>query len=121
MCHRLPRSRRLQANRHFREAYAQERSAHGRCMVVFLRAAPDAASRVGVVASKRVGGSPDRARAKRRLRELFRLHYPQPPATPDDVVLVARRPILDAPWPAIVAEFSRLLRRAAAVPPPSAP
>lgn len=117
--HRLPKSRRLRFNRQFRDAYAQERSAHGRYMVLFLRTAPDAASRLGVVASRRVGNSPERARAKRRLRELFRLHYPSPAPTPDDVVLVARRPVLDAPWPALVAEFSRLLSRAAATPSPS--
>ena len=88
-------------------------------MVLFLRSAPDAASRLGVVASKRVGCSPERARAKRRLREAFRLHFPTPPPCDDDVVLVARRPILDAPWPTVVSEFLRLLSRAVATPSPS--
>lgn len=114
---RLPRGRRIQANRDFREAYGQGRDAHGRFMVLFRRAGAGACGRLGVVASKRVGGSPERARAKRRLREVFRRHLPPECRLGDDLVLVARRPILTAPWSAVVAEFLRLLERSAAAAP----
>jgi ribonuclease P protein component len=80
-------------------------------MVLFLRRAPDASARLGVVASKKVGNAVERARAKRRLRELFRRHRPLlPPGFAPDIVLVARRAILSAPWPRLVAEYAALVR-----------
>ena len=103
---------RLRSNTQFQEAYAQNRRWHGRLMVLFLRSGPDASRRLGVVASKRVGNAVERARAKRRLREAFRRHRALFPQGHDDVVLVARRPILSAPWPDVVAELLRLAARA---------
>lgn len=112
-----PRQRLRHASE-FRDAYDQNRRWHGRYMVLFLRAAPDASRRLGVVASKRVGNAVDRARAKRRLREAFRRQrstLTAPP--PDDVVLVARRSILAAPWPEVVADLLHLARQAGLIPP----
>ena len=68
----LCRKQRLQRTAQFKETYDQNRRWHGRHMVLFLRAAPDASLRLGVVASKKVGNAPERARAKRRLRDAFR-------------------------------------------------
>ena len=84
-----PRQR-LRRSADFREAYDQDRRRHGKLMVLFLRTAPDASLRLGVVASKRVGNAVERARAKRRLREAFRrLRGALAPSEPVDVVLVA--------------------------------
>jgi ribonuclease P protein component len=46
--------------------------------------------RLGVIASRRVGNAVLRNRAKRRLRELFRIHQDKLPST-GDLVLIARR------------------------------
>lgn len=54
--------------------------------------------RFGVTASKKIGCAVERNRAKRRLRALFRdshLHYPQKNI---DIVLVARKLVLEAPF-----------------------
>ena len=112
---------RLRCNAQFQEAYAQNRRWHGRLMVLFLRSGPDASQRLGVVASKRVGNAVERARAKRRLREAFRRHRDAftAPGT-DDIVLVARRAILAAPWPAVVADLLKLAAQAGLTPPPAA-
>ena len=109
----LCRNQRLRRTSQFRDAYDQNRRWHGRYMVLFLRAAPDASRRLGVVASRRVGNAVERARAKRRLREAFRRHRDAftAPGT-DDIVLVARRAILHAPWPAVVADLLHLARQA---------
>ena len=108
----LGRKQRLQRPGQFEEAYDQNRRWHGRFMVLFLRSAPDASLRLGVVASKKVGNAPERARAKRRLREAFRRHRGAFTAVSDDVVLVARRSILAAPWADVVAELLKLAAQA---------
>ena len=114
----LCRKQRLRLTSQFTEAYDQNRRWHGRLMVLFLRAAPDASMRLGVVASKKVGNAVDRARAKRRLRDAFRRHRARFTASTDDVVLVARRSILAAPWADLVAELLQLAAQAGLTPPP---
>ena len=85
-------------------------------MVLFRRTAPDAARRLGVVASRKVGNAVERARAKRRLREAFRLNRHRLTG-PDDIVLVARRSLLTAPWPTVVEELLTLAAKARLLPP----
>ena len=111
------RKQRLLRTAQFQETYDQNRRWHGRHMVLFLRSAPDASLRLGVVASKKVGNAPERARAKRRLREAFRRHRAGFTACTDDVVLVARRSILAAPWSELVAELLKLAAQAGLTPP----
>jgi ribonuclease P protein component len=71
--------------------------------------------RIGLVASKRLGGAVVRNRAKRRLREVFRRQ--QTRATSSfagpgwDVVVIARSGVGDTPFAALAAEFSTALRR----------
>lgn len=108
---------RLRSAKLFEEAYDQNRRWHGRHMVLFLRRGPDAARRLGVVASKKVGNAVERARAKRRLREAFRRNRARFAAGADDVVLVARRSLLAAPWSDVVADLLRLAAQAGLTPP----
>jgi len=110
---------RLQKTSQFREAYDQNRRWHGRYMVLFLRSAPDASLRLGVVASKKVGNAIARARAKRRLRDAFRRNRARFTASTDDIVLVARRSILQADWTDLVAELLKLASQAGLIPPAS--
>ena len=112
----LGRKQRLQKPGQFEETYDQNRRWHGRFMVLFLRAAPDASLRLGVVASKKVGNAPERARAKRRLREAFRRQRAEFAGRTDDVVLVARRSILAAPWADVAAELRKLAAQAGLTP-----
>lgn len=110
-----PRQR-LRHTSQFREAYDQNRRWHGRHMVLFLHASPEASMRLGVVASKKVGNAVQRARAKRRLREAFRRHRDRFTASSDDVVLVARRSILNADWADIITELLHLASQAGLIP-----
>ena len=107
---RLRQAQRLRSTAEFEETYAQGRSNAGRCMVLWLRRGEGAALRLGVVASKKIGNAVQRNRAKRRLREAWRInrHYL---AGNCDVVLVARRNILTAAWPDIVDELAWLTRK----------
>ena len=113
----LGRKQRLRTAKLFEEAYDQNRRRHGRHMVLFLRSGPDASLRLGVVASKKVGNAVERARAKRRLREAFRRNRARFTGGADDVVLVARRSLLAAPWSEVVADLLRLAAQAGLTPP----
>ncbi len=79
-------------------------------MVLWVRTGPDAARRLGVVSSRRVGGAVARNRARRRLREVFRQNRERLTGEAD-VVLVARAGYDATPWNELVEEFVRLARR----------
>ena len=106
----LARHQRLTPSRLFEETYAQGNKRVGRYMVLWLRAGEGASLRLGVVAGRKVGDAVARARARRRLREVFRRHRDQL-AGAADVILVARGPVTTGPWDAIVNEFMDLARR----------
>jgi ribonuclease P protein component len=108
---RLNRPRRITASKDFRETYDQGRSWRGRHMVLWIRRAPGATLRLGVVASRKVGGSVQRAWAKRRLREAYRLQRAVFRGE-CDVVLIARRSLLTAAWAEVVKDLQELAGRA---------
>lgn len=73
--------------------------------------------RVGVVASTAsVGHAVRRNRAKRRLRELFRLHQHTVPAG-CDILLTARAAMVDAPLPELEKKFVDAMQKIASNPP----
>ena len=68
--------------------------------------------RLGIIASRKVGGAVQRNRAKRRLREIFRHCATVPsPTLPMDVVVIARTAIVDAPFALVTADFQTALRK----------
>ena len=107
----LPAARRLRTTGLFAEAYDQNRCQRGRHMLLWLRRGPDAALRLGVVTSRKVGDAVARVRARRRLREVFRRHRAQLRGA-FDVVLIARASLPGAPWDEVVNDFMKLAERA---------
>src|SRR3954465_11067717 len=71
-------------------------------MIVFALARPGDVTRLGIAATKKLGGAVDRNRAKRLVRELFRLN-PAPPGY--DIVVVPRRTLFDATFSSLAAEY----------------
>ena len=108
---RLRRCQRVTSSADFEETYNQGQSRAGRYMVLWIRRGERVALRLGVVASRAVGNAVQRARAKRRLREAWRINRHHLTGA-CDVVLVARRRILTAQWPEIVDELAWLTRKA---------
>lgn len=109
---RFPRRLRIAETRVFREAFDRRSRAVGRLMVLWLYCGEDAGLRLGVVASKRTfRRAVDRARAKRLLREAFRLNRYRLRGQAD-LVLVARRAILGATRPEVEKELLYLARKA---------
>ncbi|MES1181107.1 MAG: ribonuclease P protein component [Verrucomicrobiota bacterium] len=70
-----------------------------------------AASRLGVVTSKKIGDAPDRSRARRLLRESFRLHQHEF-SQPVDLVLVARNSIAGKSFAGVEKDFLAAVKRA---------
>ena len=68
-------------------------------------------ARVGFTVSKAVGNSPERNRARRRLREMVRLHADGRMRPGHDYVLVGRRGALQAPFARMTEDFDRALSR----------
>jgi len=69
--------------------------------------------RLGIIASRRLGGAVARNRAKRRLRELFRRRPAEPggQAAPLDIVAIPRREANDAAFAALATDFQNALRK----------
>ena len=93
----------------FEQAYNTGRRVAGRFMTVFVRPTPGTSARLGLAATRKIGGAVVRNRAKRLARELFRHHKPDQAL---DIVVVPRREFLDAPYPTLEREFSALVERA---------
>jgi ribonuclease P protein component len=84
---------------------------------VTLLALPNALDRdrLGVIASRRLGGAVVRNRAKRRIRALFRQQEPDlaaaRPGRPLDLVVIPKREFASAPYPVIERDFLAALAR----------
>ncbi len=103
------RSVRLLLNRDFQKVFEQGRSIAGRTMVIWIGEGGGTV-RMGAVASKRTfRRAVDRNRAKRLVREAFRLERATLVGTAD-LVIVARRRLLDAGVQTARDELRRLTR-----------
>ena len=108
---RLRRHQRLRSKADFQQTYAQGKSWAARTMVLWIRKAPDASLRLGVVSSRVIGNAVKRNRARRRLREAWRLNRHLFHGDVD-IVLVSRRNLLTAKWEDVIIDLLWLARRA---------
>ena len=92
----------------FEQTYDTGNRASGRFMTMFARSTGDRSARLGIAATRKIGGAVVRNLAKRRVRELFRQRKP---ITGLDIVVVPRREFPDAPFASLEREFDALLER----------
>ena len=97
----------------FEHAYEAGGKVNGRYMTMFVNANAVGFARLGIAATRKIGGAVVRNRAKRLTRELFRHHKPP---TGLDIVVVPRREFLDASYSSLEREFAALLERAGRAP-----
>ena len=107
----LPSGRRIQSGRDFARARAEGRRLAVGCLVLNWVEAAGEQPRVGVITSRKIGGAVVRSRARRLLREAFRLHQNRL-ARPVDLVLVARQSIVEKAFADVERDFLAALRRA---------
>jgi ribonuclease P protein component len=112
----LPKEARLAKRAEFLRVYDKGVRIEGRFMTVFILPNRGAIHRLGVTATKKaIGKSHDRNRAKRLLRESFRLSRVELDAVTErfDWVLNARRSLLHAKLEKPLAEFKSIVGRLA--------
>lgn len=104
------RTVRLLLNRDFQRVFEAGRSIAGKTMVIWAAPAAGDGTRMGVVASKRTfRRAVDRNRAKRLIREAYRQERHRLDVN-GDLVIVARRRILEAGAAQAQVEFVKLVR-----------
>ncbi len=109
---RLPARSRLKLGHEFARVKVQGRRTVSGCLIAnWLELAAGASPRLGVITSKKVGNAVHRARARRLLRETFRLHQ-HDLAQPVSLVLVARPSIARKGLAAVERDFLAALRHA---------
>ncbi len=107
----MERRIRLRRTSDVRRVYAKGRSWAHSLLVLIARPNGLDFSRVGVTASRKLGNAVARNRAKRVMREAARCLYPQIEGG-WDVMLVARRRILQVKEPQVERALAVLLKRA---------
>ena len=98
----------IKQNREFRRLYSKGKSAVTPSMVVYCRRNSLDHNRIGITVSVKLGCAVRRNRARRRLRELFRLAQPVMQKG-YDVVIVARSRAVTIPHKKLKADFDRAL------------
>ena len=100
----------LKQNYEFRRLYQKGASSAGSCMVLYCRKNKLGHNHLGLTASVKLGHAVVRNRARRRLREVYRLNSNRLSAG-WDIILVARSRTVTASWKELNDTFLRLCRK----------
>lgn len=114
---RPSRENRVRKRAEFLEIQSGGARVNGDCLVfIVLRRAPGAPLRLGITASRKIGGAVQRSRARRLIREGFRAVFSELPLG-IDIVVIVRKPLGERKMNALLEEWQRAvprIRRAAA-------
>ena len=105
----LPPARRIRRRGEFQRVFDAGRRAHGRYLTIIAAPSPGPDSRLGIVASKKLGGAVVRNRAKRLIRQVFRTETA--PDRPSDLVIIPKHAALQVVITERVTDYKTTLRR----------
>ena len=101
-------SQRIRRHADFQEIYKTGARVHSRYCTLFVRPNGSDVGRLGIAATKKLGGAVQRNRAKRLIREIFR-HNDIAPGF--DVVVVPKREFFGASLTILEADYRSTLER----------
>ena len=107
----LSKARRIQKNKEFRLIYRHAKFEVNRFCVVYKMPVAKEATKVGFVTGKKVGCAVERNRARRLMKEVYRLHQYEI-REGYRIVIVARAGIEGASYQEVETELMKLLKRA---------
>jgi ribonuclease P protein component len=102
------RHERIRRHAEFQRIYKQGARIHSRYSTIFIQPNALATGRLGIAATKKLGGAVQRNRAKRLIREVFRRNKLAPGF---DVIVIPKREWLDASLTVLEADYRHLLER----------
>jgi ribonuclease P protein component len=105
----LPPARRIRRRREFQRVFDAGRRAHGRYLTIIAAPSPGPDSRLGIVASKKLGGAVVRNRAKRLIREVFRTQ--SHPERAFDLVIIPKTSALQVHAAEVISDYRTTLKR----------
>jgi ribonuclease P protein component len=105
----FPPTRRVRRRGEFQRVFQTGRRVHGRYFTVVASPSEAPATRLGIVASRKLGGAVVRNRAKRLIREVFRTSTLA--GRPLDLVVIPKNTLITADVEDLRREFDTALRR----------
>ena len=106
----LGREQRIKQGRDFLRIKTEGKRFASGCLIANWASSPSAQSRLGVITGRKMGNAVARSRARRLLREAFRLHQ-RDLSAPVDMVLIARPSIVGKHFQDVERDLLEAFRR----------
>lgn len=109
--YKFNRQNKLKKNKQFQAVYKTGKSFANKYLVIYVLPNKSSKCRVGFAAGKRLGSAPKRNRAKRLLREAFRLNQHRLKSG-FDLIFIARAPLIGLDYDSVSRIFNDIIIRA---------